>query len=195
MPPRLDPNDAKAVVGILVGETFAYACEVYSRMLELGRSAAVRRELLSQAENGLSLPDDRVVASEHQHSPCCRRRPKWMEGNSAELQTSSPETGHFDEPGVTLLAYHSLRPDRSRRSAVPTRTGGALRAWRSRFTPFPGHSLGPSGALKTCHTFRAGWPGSTLDTCLAFGPRWSWRPLRANRTLGTSNPLGTGRTL
>ena len=80
-------------------ETFAYGCEVYSRMLQLGRSAAARCELLSQAENGLSLPDDRVVASEHQHSPCCRRRPKWMEGNSAELQTSSPETGHFDEPG------------------------------------------------------------------------------------------------
>jgi hypothetical protein len=46
-------------------ETFAYACEVYSRMLQLGRSAAARRELLSQAENGLSLPDDRVVACEY----------------------------------------------------------------------------------------------------------------------------------
>ena len=31
-------------------ETFAYACEVYSRILELGRSTSARRELLSHRE-------------------------------------------------------------------------------------------------------------------------------------------------
>jgi hypothetical protein len=34
----------------------------------------------------------------HRHPSRRSQRPKWMEGNSAELQTSSPETGHFDEP-------------------------------------------------------------------------------------------------
>ncbi len=46
-------------------ETFAYACEVYSRILDLGSSVTARRELLSQVENAPSLPDDRVVASEY----------------------------------------------------------------------------------------------------------------------------------
>jgi hypothetical protein len=46
-------------------ETFAYACEVYSRMLELGRSTSARRELLSRIEKNLALPDDRVVAGEY----------------------------------------------------------------------------------------------------------------------------------
>jgi len=46
-------------------ETFAYACEVYSRILDLGSSVTARRELLSQVENVPSLPDDRVVASEY----------------------------------------------------------------------------------------------------------------------------------
>jgi hypothetical protein len=46
-------------------ETFAYACEVYSRILELGRSTSARRELLSRIEKGPALPDDRVVADEY----------------------------------------------------------------------------------------------------------------------------------
>jgi len=46
-------------------ETFAYACEVYSRILDLGSSVTARRELLSQVENAPSLPDDRVVVSEY----------------------------------------------------------------------------------------------------------------------------------
>jgi hypothetical protein len=46
-------------------ETFAYACEVYSRILQLGRSTSARRELLSRIEKNLALPDDRVVAGEY----------------------------------------------------------------------------------------------------------------------------------
>jgi hypothetical protein len=46
-------------------ETFAYACEVYIRILELGRSTSARRELLSRIEKNLALPDNRVVASEY----------------------------------------------------------------------------------------------------------------------------------
>lgn len=46
-------------------ETFAYACEVYSRILELGRSTSARCELLSRVEKNFSLPDDRVVADEY----------------------------------------------------------------------------------------------------------------------------------
>jgi hypothetical protein len=46
-------------------ETFAYACEAYSRILELGNSAAARRELLLQVENGPMPPDERVDAGEY----------------------------------------------------------------------------------------------------------------------------------
>jgi hypothetical protein len=46
-------------------ETFAYACEVYSRLLEVGSSAAARRKLLSQIENGPWPPDERVNVSEY----------------------------------------------------------------------------------------------------------------------------------
>ena len=48
-------------------ETFAYACEAYNRILELGNSTAARRELLSQVENGPLPPDERVDASEYIH--------------------------------------------------------------------------------------------------------------------------------
>jgi hypothetical protein len=41
-------------------ETFAYACEVYSRILEQGDSAAARRELLKEVENGPMPPDEQV---------------------------------------------------------------------------------------------------------------------------------------
>jgi hypothetical protein len=68
-------------------------------------------------------------------------------------------------------------------------------AWRSRFTPFSGHSLGSSWPLKTCRTFRAGWSGSTLDACIPFRSGWARKPLRANRPLRTSDALRTGRTL
>jgi hypothetical protein len=46
-------------------ETFAYACETYSRILALGESAADRRRLLTQAENGPMPPDDRLDAAEY----------------------------------------------------------------------------------------------------------------------------------
>jgi hypothetical protein len=48
-------------------ETFAYACEAYSRILELGDSIAARRALLSQLQNGPLPPDERVDASEYIH--------------------------------------------------------------------------------------------------------------------------------
>jgi hypothetical protein len=46
-------------------ETFAYACEVYSRILELGRNTLARRELLSRVEKAPSLPDDQVDVGEY----------------------------------------------------------------------------------------------------------------------------------
>jgi hypothetical protein len=46
-------------------ETFAYACERYSRILELGGSSAARRILLSEVEEGLVPPDDRVDPAEY----------------------------------------------------------------------------------------------------------------------------------
>jgi hypothetical protein len=48
-------------------ETFAYCREAYSRILELGNSTVAKRELLSQVENGLLPPDERVDASEYIH--------------------------------------------------------------------------------------------------------------------------------
>jgi hypothetical protein len=41
-------------------ETFAYACETYSRILELSDTPAARRDLLKDVENGAMLPDERV---------------------------------------------------------------------------------------------------------------------------------------
>ena len=46
-------------------ETFAYACEAYSRIRECGASPHARRELLADLEPGTSLADDRVDASEY----------------------------------------------------------------------------------------------------------------------------------
>jgi len=46
-------------------ETFAYACEGYSRIRELGRSVAAYRELFLKLENGPTPPDDRVIAREY----------------------------------------------------------------------------------------------------------------------------------
>ena len=46
-------------------ETFAYACEAYSRVLALGNSLAARRVLLSEIEEGPVQPDDRVDPVEY----------------------------------------------------------------------------------------------------------------------------------
>src|SRR5438445_14142 len=46
-------------------ETFAYACEAYSRVLELGNSLAARRLLLSEIEEGPVPPDDHVDPVEY----------------------------------------------------------------------------------------------------------------------------------
>ena len=46
-------------------ETFAYACETYSRLLVLGDSTAARKALLSEREKDLMLSDDRVDANEY----------------------------------------------------------------------------------------------------------------------------------
>lgn len=45
-------------------ETFAYACEAYSRFLELGRTPTERRSLLEELATGSMPPDDRVDAAE-----------------------------------------------------------------------------------------------------------------------------------
>jgi hypothetical protein len=42
-----------------------YACEAYSRVLELGNSSAARRMLLSEIEEGPVPPDDRVDPVEY----------------------------------------------------------------------------------------------------------------------------------
>ena len=46
-------------------ETFAYACETYSRILELANSTAARCELLWQVEKGPLPPDEGVDASDY----------------------------------------------------------------------------------------------------------------------------------
>jgi len=46
-------------------ETFAYACEAYSRILELGDSARARQKLLADHEQGPMPPDDGVIADEY----------------------------------------------------------------------------------------------------------------------------------
>jgi len=46
-------------------ETFAYACEAYSRVLTLGNSAAARHLLIKEIEQGPAPPDDRVDPTEY----------------------------------------------------------------------------------------------------------------------------------
>ena len=46
-------------------ETFAYSCETYSRILELGKGTAARRDLLQEVEDGPMPPDDRVDPREY----------------------------------------------------------------------------------------------------------------------------------
>jgi hypothetical protein len=46
-------------------ETFAYACEAYSRIRGLGLSVAARRGLFLELENEPAPPDDRVIAREY----------------------------------------------------------------------------------------------------------------------------------
>ena len=46
-------------------ETFAYSCETYSRILELGTGAAARRDLLKEVEDGPMPPEDRVDPQEY----------------------------------------------------------------------------------------------------------------------------------
>ena len=46
-------------------ETFAYACEAYSRICELGKSPVDRRRLLLEHEQGPMPPDGRVNAEEY----------------------------------------------------------------------------------------------------------------------------------
>ncbi len=41
-------------------ETFAYACEFYSRILELGKRSSERKELLEKLKDRASLPDERA---------------------------------------------------------------------------------------------------------------------------------------
>jgi hypothetical protein len=43
-------------------ETFAYACETYGRIVDLGRDPAARRRLLAEVEDEPRPPDDRVDA-------------------------------------------------------------------------------------------------------------------------------------
>ena len=46
-------------------ETFAYCCEAYSRIIELGEKPSHRRVLLSEIENAWRPPDDRVDGDEY----------------------------------------------------------------------------------------------------------------------------------
>lgn len=46
-------------------ETFAYACEAYTRILELGNGPSDRRALLSELERGAMPADDRVDGAEY----------------------------------------------------------------------------------------------------------------------------------
>lgn len=46
-------------------ETFAYSCEAYSRLLELGKTRSARAELLSELAEGLIPADERVDGSEY----------------------------------------------------------------------------------------------------------------------------------
>jgi len=46
-------------------ETFAYACEAYSRILELGETRSARSRLLSELAEGQMPPDDRVEGAEY----------------------------------------------------------------------------------------------------------------------------------
>ena len=55
--PLLDIDFAKR-------ETFAYACEVYSRIVELGDSATARRRLLVEVEDGPMPTDEKVDTEE-----------------------------------------------------------------------------------------------------------------------------------
>ncbi|HBJ34863.1 MAG TPA: hypothetical protein DDZ51_08890, partial [Planctomycetaceae bacterium] len=46
-------------------ETFAYACEAYSRILELGETRSTRNRLLSELADGAMPPDERVHGAEY----------------------------------------------------------------------------------------------------------------------------------
>jgi hypothetical protein len=65
-------------------ETFAYACEAYSRILELGDSAHARRKLCQELEGEAMPPDERVcpkTTSKFSAPPLpsatARRRSSW----------------------------------------------------------------------------------------------------------------------
>ena len=46
-------------------ETFAYPCEAYSRILELGETRSARSRLLSELAEGPMPPDERVQGAEY----------------------------------------------------------------------------------------------------------------------------------
>lgn len=46
-------------------ETFAYSCEAYSRILELGKTSSARRRLLPELSEGSMPPDERVEGAEY----------------------------------------------------------------------------------------------------------------------------------
>jgi hypothetical protein len=66
-------------------ETFAYACEAYSRICELGENLRARRTLLSGHEQELQPPDERVNAVEYLSILREAVSPQWLEAHPAAV--------------------------------------------------------------------------------------------------------------
>jgi hypothetical protein len=97
-------------------ETFAYSCEAYSRILELGDSAHARRKLYRELESG-PMPGTNKCASRTTATPSCRRcRPQRLEAHPHCLRPAADQAyaiaGSIDmtrrrKPAVTAATFRS----------------------------------------------------------------------------------------
>jgi hypothetical protein len=79
-------------------ETFAYACEAYSRILELGATQAARRQLLEEHAAGPTPSDDRVDWQEY--VDILREAATARNGWKRILRRCSPQRSRVQKPSV-----------------------------------------------------------------------------------------------
>ena len=125
-------------------ETFAYACEAYSRLLEMSPTPAARRASLRQLLAAPAPPDERVDAAEYQDilAEASADRNGWK--RIAESLRPSANESSRDAAGVRC---HSVSAQRCSRRWWHRSEPGALRSswgpfsassgWRRRLRPHP----------------------------------------------------------
>jgi len=90
-------------------ETFAFACESYNRILELGNTLRVRRRLLEQFRRESEIPglvEDRAF----QNPSHSRGIAQWMETNSQNVLSGNLETPHRNRLCSCLIIYTYPKP-------------------------------------------------------------------------------------